>query len=182
MKKTHITTFCLLISISLVLLTNCERDDICAEATPTTPNIGIEFYDNSNPENLKNVPDLLIIGEGQTEPVAGAAINSISSISLPLRTDAEETVFFMYESTFINDANTPDDTTDDFVDGNIDKVTFNYTTEEVYVSRACGFKTIFTNLTVTVEVDTDNWIQNISIEAENQTIQDESQAHIFIRH
>jgi len=158
----------------LFLAYSCERDDICAEATPTTPNIGIEFYDNSNPENLKNVPDLLIIGEGQTEPVPGAAINSISSISLPLRTDAEETVFFMYESALINDDGT--------IDGNIDKVTFNYTTEEVYVSRACGFKTIFTNLSVTVEVDIDNWIQNISIEAENQTIQDESQAHIFIRH
>ena len=50
MKK--IKFFILFIAISLI---NCERDDICAETTSTTPRLLIEFYDALSTDDLKNV-------------------------------------------------------------------------------------------------------------------------------
>jgi len=50
MKKYIITSLALLLAVSFW---NCEKDDICAETTPTTPKLVIEFYDNANPTVLK---------------------------------------------------------------------------------------------------------------------------------
>ena len=47
---------------------SCERDDICAESTATTPQLIIEFYDASNPDDLKSVPRLTVYGEGLPNP------------------------------------------------------------------------------------------------------------------
>lgn len=172
----------------IILLHSCERDDICAESTPTTPNALIEFYDVSNPETLKSVPGLFIVGEGMldSETVEGANGSSESAVSLPLRTDAGETVFRFYKNGELTDPNdTPTDSTDDVIAGddvNMDIVTISYTTEEVYVSRACGFKTIFTNVSVSVTDDADNWVLTPQIVVENNTIDNENQAHISFRH
>jgi len=159
----------------LALSYSCERDDICAEATPTTPNASVEFYDVGNPETLKTVPGFYIIGLDRDIPVPGATGTPASAISLPLRTDQESTTFDFYKDIELDDENM-------IIGGNKDVVTFSYTTEEIYVSRACGFKTIFTNINISVENDLDNWIQTVLFVAENQTIQDESQVHIHIRH
>ncbi|NJM80828.1 MAG: hypothetical protein HC854_16675 [Flavobacterium sp.] len=56
-----------------------------------------------------------------------------------------------------------------------DIITFNYTKEDIYISRACGFRTVF-NLNDADPVITivDDWIKDIeviqpSIENENET-------------
>ena len=62
---------------------------------------------------------------------------------------------------------------------NEDVVTYNYTTQEVYISRACGFKYLF-NLTNTssniLTVDSNNWIKNIIIAKPN--LESENEVHI----
>lgn len=64
---------------------------------------------------------------------------------------------------------------------NIDAVTFNYATNDVYISRACGYKTIFQlNATNGVDVtpDTANWIQSSVVSQPN--IQNENEVHVKI--
>ena len=68
---------------------------------------------------------------------------------------------------------------------NVDILTIDYEIEEVFVSRSCGFKAIFNNVTVTSDVSND-WIIGLTETLENTitipTIDDESAAHIQIFH
>lgn len=133
--------------ISLLLLftfglSSCEKDDICDPDTPTTPRLVITFYDINNSTVLKEVDDLMVIGEGKTEGIifnetatdTTQYLANSSSISIPLRTDVDSTTY-----TFVLDSQN-----DNAAAINSDQITFNYARNTVYVSRACGFKTIFT--------------------------------------
>jgi len=61
---------------------------------------------------------------------------------------------------------------------------FNYSTQEVYISRACGFKTLFTlkptNPIVTTEPfnSPSSWIKNIVIVKSN--LENENEVHVKI--
>ena len=66
MKKIVFITLSLLIAVSFW---NCEKDDICAEGTPVTPRLIIEFYDAANPSVLKNVTNLRVEEFGTDEGV-----------------------------------------------------------------------------------------------------------------
>ena len=66
MKKIVFITLSLLLAVSFW---NCEKDDICAEGTPTTPRVIIEFYDAANPTVLKNVTNLRVEEFGTNEGV-----------------------------------------------------------------------------------------------------------------
>lgn len=162
---------------------SCEPDDICDPATPTTPRMLIKFYDISNPSLQKNVSNLKVIGEGMTEGVVfnPTAIDDAkylangNSILLPLKTDAD-----VVKYKFIlhyGDKNT--------VLVNEDNLEFKYTRENIYVSRACGFKTIFNLnqsnpfiLTDSTPAD-EKWIQYMRAEKLNITNENETIIKIF---
>ena len=38
----------LILIVSIIFLTSCEKDDICPESTQTTPRLVITFYDINN--------------------------------------------------------------------------------------------------------------------------------------
>ncbi|WP_338358843.1 DUF6452 family protein, partial [Yeosuana marina] len=114
-------------------------------------------------------------------PLPNYNIVTTDSIVLPLKTDATSTQYKLHEDYTYNDNGTPDDTSDDTVGGNEDIITINYSTEEVYVSRACGYKTIFKNVTLTIP-KTDNWIQSKESLTENQSVEDETAAHFKLFH
>ncbi|GAL77203.1 hypothetical protein JCM19274_4916 [Algibacter lectus] len=79
----------------------------------------------------------------------------------------------------------PDDDTDDFLsdESNIDIITINYSRTEVFVSRACGYKTIYENVTVQIESDEDNWIESIQPPLNsNQSVEDETETHFNLFH
>ena len=66
-------------------------------------------------------------------------------------------------------------------DDNSDEVTFNYTRKNVYVSRACGYKTLYTldaTNPVIVTPDASNWIQNVIVSQPN--IENENETHVKI--
>ncbi|WP_394777064.1 DUF6452 family protein [Flavobacterium sp.] len=123
-------------------LSSCEKDDICDANTPTTPRLVISFFDITAPTTPKNVTNLKVIGEGQTEGIifnkTGTEITkyqtSANTISIPLKTDDNSTTY-----TFILDSGNANPAAI-----NTDVIKFNYTHNNVYVSRACGFKTLFT--------------------------------------
>lgn len=160
---------------------SCERDDICPESTSTTPNLLIDFLDYENQENSKNVFDLLVIGADNDDALA--LYDSTDDIALPLKTTEDSTQFILIKGIEVNDNDTPDDTSDDFLEGgNSDTVTINYTRKEVYVSRACGYITIFEDVVLTIETDSDNWIELSQSANENQPVEDETTTHFNLFH
>jgi hypothetical protein len=183
LKKSSLL-FILLIIIGIGISISCESDDICPESTPTTPSLIIEAYDVDNPENLKAITRLVIGGIGNDNILTNGII-SATKIELPLKTDANSTQFVLIKDAFVNNNGTPDDTSDDFFDGNTDIITINYNREEVYVSRACGYKTLFRNVTFTITPEvpnTNNWIKSRQSLNDNQSVEDESETHYNIFH
>lgn len=165
MKKIVLITLSVLLSVSFW---NCEKDDICAEGTPVTPRVIIEFYNAATPTVLKNVTNLGVI-----EPTlsSGFSFTAVSKIQVPLKTTVNTTTL-----RFIQNGSDTDTTND-----NIDVITFNYQRVDEYVSRACGFKTLFylneTN-PVVLTADGNNWIQNIVVTQPN--IENENEVHVKI--
>ncbi len=168
--------------IFLVLLvafsfSSCEKDDICDAATSTTPRLVIEFYDNliATP-TLKSLTKLKAVATGMDEGVvfnsaltdSSRYLSNSSKVYLPLDPSANTTTYTL---------------TNNFgaATANADVLTFDYTKNEVYISRACGYKYLF-NLTNTntdiLTPDTDNWIKNIIIIKPN--LETENEVHIKI--
>jgi len=151
-----------------VFLSGCEKDDICDVNTPTTPKVVIEFYDAANPTTPINVTNLGVIAPGFTN---GFGFTATSKIKVPLKTFEDTSFLYFIKNGSV--APTSDD--------NSDSVTFNYTRKTEYVSRACGYKTLFTlNSTnpITVTPDSDNWIQSVVVSQPN--IENENETHIKI--
>ena len=175
MKKIFSVLLLVIISTS-----GCEKDDICDANTPTTPRLVIDFYNITNPTVKKNVTDLKVIGEGKEGIIFNSSsddskyLTNGNSISIPLRTDADS-VKYSFILNFGNSNAALIDT---------DEITFNYTRKDVYVSRACGFKTLFTLNTTNsfihnaVPTTKLKWMQLINIEKSN--IDNENETHIKI--
>ncbi len=166
---------------------SCERDDICTLDTITTPRLTIAFFSVENPEQLnpKNVVRFRVYGIGldqeNTLPDLDGTKNR-QTILLPLKTTETSTQYSVHNNYRVNNNNTPDDPSDDVVTGNEDIITISYVPEEVYVSRACGFKTVFKNISITVEDDGDKWIRIIQSVNDNQILENEFTANFNIFH
>ena len=174
MKKIVLITLSLLLAFSFW---NCEKDDICAEGTPTTPRVIIEFYDAANPTVLKNVTNLRVEEFGTNEGVVfnetldetneARYLTNGNKIAIPLKTFANISEFdfkFNYGDASENN----------------DVISFTYDRDEIYISRACGYKTIF-SLTAnnpSVFPATGYWIQNIEVMQPN--IETENEVHVKI--
>ena len=169
MKK--ITTLLLFL---ICIAYSCERDDICDEDTPTTPRMVVEFRDNILNENPKNVAQLRVEDFDDAERVL-EGYNAVTEdqMLLPLKTDAGETKYRVYKDYVDNNGT---------ISGNPDVITITYNTKDVYVSRACGFKTIFENIIFTIETDSNNWMLFAAQENDNQTVINEDEIHYTIRH
>ena len=177
MKK--IFSFLLLAIITFI---SCEKDDICDANTPTTPRLVIDFYNITSPSVKKNVSNLKVIGEGMKDGIIfnlGSTgetqyLSNGNTISIPLKTNANATKYrFILNSSNSNPA---------LID--TDEVTISYTHNDVYVSRACGYKTLFTLeptnpiLQTAVPATKAKWMQAISVEKTN--IDNENEAHLKI--
>lgn len=165
------------------MLLSCEKDDICAESTPTTPQLVIRFYDLASQDETKTVSGLfayILDDDDVAISINGMGIATRDSIAIPLRTDMNSTRFVLHQDFEIDDNGTPEDPSDDIVLGNPEVVSVNYEREEVYVSRACGFKTIFNTITFSVDLDGDNWI--INSEIINPNVENETSAHVKVFH
>ncbi|WP_162623239.1 DUF6452 family protein [Confluentibacter sediminis] len=170
----------LIFLIFMGITISCERDDICPESTPTTPNLIIEFYESTDPETASFVPKLRVQGIDNSDVLEGYNAANTKELKLPLKTDSNITQYRLHRDYSINDNGTPNDTSDDFANGNEDIITIKYTTELVFVSRACGYKTIFKNVSLTIEPDSDNWIKSRQSVNDNQSVEDETTAHFYL--
>ena len=148
-----------LLLLSVLFFWSCERDDICAEGSPTTPRLLIDFFDVADVDMPKTVSrfsvyaELLITNAGvitlpeTEEEVQNSALifnSNSNTIALPLLiddgdTDTETTIVRYYFERNTNlrlDDNAA-------TDSDIDILQITYKPEDIYVSRACGFKSIF---------------------------------------
>lgn len=164
---------------------SCERDDICTLDTVTTPRLTIAFYSIENPEqqNPKNIFRFRVKGIGNEETLPDLdGTKNRQVILLPLKTTETSTQYSVHNNYRLNNNNTPDNPDDDYTTGNEDIITISYVTEEVYVSRACGFKTVFKNISITVEDDGNKWIKIIQSVNDNQILENENTANFSIYH
>jgi hypothetical protein len=174
----------LLLSI-LFAFSGCEKDDICDANTPTTPRLVIECYDNNNgTPTLKNVTKLKVVAtDADSVPIVFNANLLATDASryefngskfyLPLKTDATTTQYKLTLNSGVAGIE------------NTDILTINYEHHEVYVSRACGFKTLFdldpTSPIVKTQptISDGAWIQSITVLKYN--LESENEVHVQIR-
>ncbi|MDT0608586.1 DUF6452 family protein [Croceitalea rosinachiae] len=170
----------LLIAVIVSYFSSCEKDDICVEGD--TPFLVIGFYDAASEEEedvFKSVPSLRIraidndsIYSKTTAPVFTDRSTVSDSVLVPLRIDASTTTFeFIINS---------DDNDEDIETGTIDSLTFSYSVDSEYISRACGFIPNFNALDTTRQVYTTDWIKRISIVNEN--VERSNTIHVKIFH
>ena len=152
----------LFLSLIALLISSCEKDDFCIE--PITPNMIIRFYNATNISETKTVTDLTVNPNDLDSIYTNV---SIDSIVIPLDVTSNQIIYNFSSGT------------------NVDILTIDYEIEEVFVSRSCGFKAIFNNVTVTSDVSND-WIIGLTETLENTitipTIENESAAHLQIFH
>ena len=164
MRK-NITILFLIIS-TIIMLNSCERDEVCID--PITSNLVVVFYDFDDSESEKSVNNLAI--EIIDIDGIGKSLDTIGtdSIAIPLNVYDNQTTIVL----------TTDSDTDSF---NRDTIRLNYETEEVFVGRSCGYKSIFNNVTISRDFnDSDKWIKSLLL---SQTeIEDETEAHVTILH
>jgi len=172
MKKTITVIAFLLLAIS------CEKDDICTTPNADTAHLKIKFYDQLNQGTLKPVTDLLIVGVDNDSSYG--IESSRDSILIPLRILQNNTSYKLIKDYAINDNGTPNDATDDFATGNEDVIVINYVNEELFISKACGFKNVFNDVNFEPTADADNWI--LSTTVINNKIETEDNAHVHIFH
>jgi len=140
--------------ILFLAIVSCENDDFCSEET--TPRLVISFYDKDDPETYKQVP--IYVWADKKDSIYKLKI--VDSILVPLNTGSNSVIYKLSTTNIV------------------DQLDFSYITEDVYVSKPCGYKSIFKNLTI--DASTNNWIN--SIEISNSTIENETIAHVKVYH
>ena len=157
----------LFVLLMVSFFTSCEKDDICIDEV--TPHLVIRFYDKIDNTKLKKVTNLKVeVENSNNEFIQIGSTKSLDSIVLPLNVDVDLTKIKLTK----NFTETSDGISNSF--------TLNYNREEVFVSRSCGYKTIYHNLSKSDENLSSDWIQNINLLFTD--VDNENQAHIKIFH
>jgi hypothetical protein len=145
---------------------SCEKDDICLEGTPATPRLVVVFRDYQDTAIKKSVENLVIQGFDQAEILQTFTGDSIA---LPLRKNFD---FSQFKLSFNLD-------TDSLI---TDSLQFNYDRFDLYINRACGYKSNYTfqEPSYYLLTKSEGWIQNVK--KSKDTISDEQNTHLVIYH
>jgi len=130
-----------LMSLALLVLTACRKDDICT--MDATPKLHLAFYDTTQPDTQKIISDLSVIALPDNDTIS--AHQSTAAIGLPLNVNTNHCVFILANQ------------------NNNDTLSFQYQRETVFISKSCGYKMFFHQLQVDLQHDNNNWIQQIEV-------------------
>ncbi len=163
----------LLLSImGCILLTQCEKDDVCVEGD--TALLHIAFYDKDATDEQplpKVVNKLRVISVDENATVnTFTDRSSQDDILIPL--DSRKNI-----GDFILISNSA--TEDNLETGQIEDIRISYTPEAVYISRACGFVGQYADLGIE-QTGLSSWISNIEIN--NTRIDNSDEIHVSIFH
>ena len=186
MKKLSYIGISMLVAFAAIVSFSCEKDDICAEGTLTTPLLVIEFFNaaNTTEDVAKNVTNLWVEAVNPNvdddmiiiDPIQADA-QTVNTISIPLRTQEGSTQYRFISNYEIDNG---------MQLGNEDILMFNYETQEIFLSRACGYIANYTlndSDGVTVTVDSDNWINpTTGVQISETNVQNETVTHVKIYH
>lgn len=150
-----------------LLLGSCEKDDICDPNTLTTPRLVVEFFDYNASDQLKPVTDLQITSSASNDTLN---YTGVSKIYLPLHTGQDQVRY-----QFKLNANS---TNPGFVF--TDQLAINYQRELQYVSRGCGYKSVFsfanTGAVQIVADDDTDWLRSATVV--QYAINNENETHL----
>ncbi len=135
----------------------CEKDDICPENSPKTPDARVEFYvmTDGRPEESKRTA-LNVFGlDGKERKEAIKILGSGEYVNLPVNFETGQSRYLFEEGTLT------------------DTLTLSYEPEMSFVSKACGYR--FTFLNVTVSCTTDGPVESFSGDIEEQP----ADGHLF---
>ncbi len=171
LMKKHILLTLTVSIIFFSVLASCEKDEICLEET--TPRLIIRFYDASDPEDFKKVTNLKVNIEGIDGDYENESITILTdSIAIPIKVTEDITKIKLTLN-----GKDADETND-----NEDVFEIRYIREDVFVSRSCGYKTIFYDGVTSLEDDSDNWIISLETIDTPQDILNQKSAHVKIFH
>ena len=155
-----------LIVVLCFLISSCEKDDFCTDPK-TTPKLILRFYDKDANNDLKSVERLSAIAIDKTDSLF--TNKNTDSIALPLNSLTTETVYSLK-------MNSIDGST---INNQTTTLTIQYTPKEEFITRSCGFRIIFNDVTLNQQSGT--WIENLSLTAIS-TIDNENNAHVKVFH
>ena len=151
-----------------LLFTSCEKDDVCGGLNAKTPLVNIEFYQQDNINQLRAPQELQCYAVGHKTKIV---FRQQSKISLPLEINASATDWVLEYRTLVNN-----DTVK-----KVDTLKFAYNTESYYISKACGYRSVFKNVSTTINSNTGNqagyWM--VSQESMNE-ISNENDIHVKV--
>jgi len=166
LKKTYLIAF-----VGIATLFSCEKEDFC-DGQVATPNMRIKFLDRANAENPKPIFRLACYAQPQTpvDSVKVILFSNTSEIQLPLNINSSQTIWNLELTQIINN--------DTIIQ--TDQLIFNYTPNPEYVSKACGYKTIFSNLTSSLNTNgTGIWITDYTPLTNNIINEENHHAEIY---
>ncbi len=146
---------------------SCQHSDICPADTPGTPRLVIQFFDDQRPGLIKPVTGFNARVIGDTTYYFNTPVND-SVVALPLQTNRHKTT---YELVLHQDDSTKTKR---------DTITFTYTPEDVFINRACGFKSIFTDLGIEWKETKTGWIKNRRIADTAKQVKNEKKAPLYL--
>lgn len=151
MKNIYATLLIMLFCIS------CQ-DEFCLDST--TPSLIVRFRD-INTDTIK--PIKLNVGAIDLDTLINDT--TLDSLVIPLNTQTNSITYFLSK---VDDSNSQSS----------ELLTIDYDIEDVYVSKACGFKSIFKNISITTT--NNDWLLNFNTITSDIT--NENQAHVKILH
>ncbi len=150
-----------IVLIFIGLISACEIDDICTD--PTTPNLVLRFYDATSTSTLKVTDSLYIWAVGRTDSIFKNQVTD--SIAIPLNPLTTEMVYNLSKGTLL-----------------LNKLTISYTVQEEYVSRSCGFRYVYSNVSLAIDAPTNKWISSITPNTVIPIINNQNSAHVQVFH
>lgn len=152
----------LLLFICFVGLSSCEKDDFCVQ-NPVTPSLILSFYDKDDTSLKKKVQRFSIIAQGKTDSLFIS--RTTDSIAIPLNSLANEISYTLKMNDVDNIA----------ANNKTATLTIKYDSEDDYVSRSCGYRIIFKD----ISLKHTSWIDNLSTSTITN-INDQTKAHVQV--
>ena len=162
----------IILTMSFLIIISCEKDDICPDSTQTTPQLVVTFYDALDPQQRKTVESLAVFAIKDSELILIENINGINtdSIAIPLRNDIGVSNFRFIKNYSVEN---------NIIFGDLNHVYIDYEMTDVFISRACGFITNYSILSLILDPVV-GWIGGYEIV--NPIVTNENQAHVKILH
>lgn len=145
---------------SLFFFLGCQNE-FCVDTG--TPQLILRLYNKDTITKPKSL-NLVVWAQNKDSLFEGQPINT-DSLAIPLDTKNNSTTYFISQQVDADNVST-------------EQITITYTTEDIFVSKSCGFKTVFNNVEITTT--TNNWLTQTTLTT--TAITDEKNAHVQLFH